>query len=199
MGLGDFSLIFGSLLTDLLLTVFIYFRGGAGWACMLWNMCGDRWNWTSFFASTIMWVLGVKRRSPGMHGKLLHTLSVFSPTLSQGWLFFNIYIGLYFYLVCMGVFLHVYLCTTCKPDVLRGWKSVLDSPGTGAPDSVSCHHVGAGDQVRDLRGSSWLMSTASHRQMTFKRPLFMEKMTFSGSNFQELVNLYFFLYVPKNN
>lgn len=44
------------------------------------------------------------------------------------------YIVLYFYFICMSVFLHVYLCTACKPDALRGQESVWGSPGIGATE-----------------------------------------------------------------
>lgn len=65
-----------------------------------------------------------------------------------------IYLGfIYFNVMHMAVFLHVYLCTTCIPDAHGGQKKALDSPRTGV--TVLSHHVGAGNGTWVLRKKTW--------------------------------------------
>lgn len=51
---------------------------------------------------------------------------------------------IYFYFMCMHIFVHVKLCTICMPDAWGGRKMVLESLGLELNMVVS-HDIGSGN------------------------------------------------------
>lgn len=143
------------LLTYYCIYLLRYYWGAAGWACMPWTMCGDGRDVPFILPFHHYMGAGAKHRSPGAWRAPAPARLAVSQSLGPMDDFFkNIYIGLYFYFICMDIFLYVYLCTTCKPGALRGQKSVLGPLELELQSVMSCCHVGAGDQIWALRKSS---------------------------------------------